>query len=296
MKKCCESAEWQQKNRPELLKTLSEFLEHAEFHDLCFLNEYIDSDKPRDGLNLTAETIAMLGAAKSSEFKYTGTRPRSRKTGDTAETIKQQAETINAKNEQPSAARQWCKDRLPLNRQTPENIFWFVTAHEAGQKHGAAEERKKLGLMPKPRWENERKGKEPTKSAAETWAAKITPSKVSYGTFGVDPPTEKGVKLYSFTQLMAGHEAGQKHGASVERERVSPLICDIMSVITMLSDKIYSRERIQDILDKALKTYQRGHTITGPDLELPEKPSWAEPTRSKVPCFQCGHPLTPIKD
>ena len=63
MKKCCESAEWQQKNRTELLKTLKEFLEHAEFHDLCFLNEYIDDENPRAGLNLSAEAIAMLGAA-----------------------------------------------------------------------------------------------------------------------------------------------------------------------------------------------------------------------------------------
>ena len=123
----------------------------------------------------------------------------------------------------------------------------------------------------------ERKIEEKEQSAAEKWL------KNEYGYKYLSINQKSSVDPWS----IAAHEAGQKHQAEVERERVKPLVDRAKQFIKILPQLVLpiGIKNWQDIFTGALADYQRGWTITGPDLELPEKPSWvddekAEPGRS----------------
>ncbi len=68
MEKLCISGIEQTENRKELLETLTEFLQEAEFSDLSSLNEVPGE---RSGILLTAEVIALIGAYVFQSSKFT---------------------------------------------------------------------------------------------------------------------------------------------------------------------------------------------------------------------------------
>lgn len=120
----------------------------------------------------------------------------------------------------------------------------------------------------------ERKLEEKEQSAAEKWVNKYCGYELRQDLAEKDH--------FDYWNMRHSHEAGQKHGTEVELERVKPLV-DAIKILGSTECRINIDElgrRVSDLL-KILKNYQRGWTITGPDLELPEKPSWADDPEPK---------------
>lgn len=100
--------------------------------------------------------------------------------------------------------------------------------------------------------------------------------------------SEKGHKYISVDKnlhvelwAIAGHEAGQKHQAEVERERVKPLVDAVRTHLSYCVDKSIGhlcalRDAFKNLEENEPKPIRKSFVFTGPDLELPEKPSWVD--------------------